>query len=327
MKAAACFPGGDLEENALSGHTRHYWTNRSTLFPFAPDGGTPALPVHPVFRQLPPPVIVVGMHGSGSSIVSRILAELGVYMGSGLDEHAEAAEFFALNEELLYRANASWHRPDPFLTLREEPGFSRSALLRLVGATYGQLRSRYLAGLLRDPRSQWGWKDPRTSLTLPYWLHLFPHARVLHILRDPERAAASIHWRALREASQAPGHTWQRPWLSRAGQAALHLSTGLRTLRRWTGQEAPYPPEDPCLDLEHCRKLARGYVDACYRARDLGGPRLEVRYEALLERPVDTVQMLAAFTLGDVPESRIRAAAALVRSPAVTEPEVAGLIG
>jgi hypothetical protein len=65
--------------------------------------------------------------------------------------------------------------------------------------------------------------------------------------------------------------------------------------------------------LSHCQDLAHDYVNACYRFRDLGGPMLEVRYEQLLERPLDTVQTLAAFTLGDVAEERVAAAAALVR--------------
>ncbi|HTE20391.1 MAG TPA: hypothetical protein VK689_18660, partial [Armatimonadota bacterium] len=40
----------------------------------------PAL-VHPAFRRLPPPLIVLGMHRSGTSVVAGILARLGVYMG------------------------------------------------------------------------------------------------------------------------------------------------------------------------------------------------------------------------------------------------------
>jgi hypothetical protein len=104
-------------------------------------------------------------------------------------------------------------------------------------------------------------------------------------------------------------------------QALLYPPSGLRALRRWAGPDAPFPAEDPCLQREPCQALAREYVDACYRFRDLGGPRLEVRYEELLDRPFDTVQMLAAFTLGDMEEARIHSAAALVRKR--PHPEVA----
>lgn len=297
----------------MSGQTHRYWTRCPSLFPVAPANPSPALPLHPAFRELPPPVIVVGMHGSGSSLVSRILAELGVYMGADLDEHAEAAEFFALNEELLYRAGASWHRPEPFLARLAEPGFRWAGVTRLVAATYGPLRARYLSRFQRHRQAQWGWKDPRNSLTLPFWLRLFPHARILHILRDPDAAAESIHRRALREASTATGSAAPRDWRTRVLQGLLYPPSGLRALRRWAGWDAPFPAEDPCLQREPCRALTREYVDACHRFRDLGGPRLEVRYEILLDRPFDTVQTLAAFTLGDVAEARIRSAAALVR--------------
>jgi hypothetical protein len=33
--------------------------------------------------------------------------------------------------------------------------------------------------------THWGWKDPRTSLTLPFWTGLFPRAKVLMVVRNP----------------------------------------------------------------------------------------------------------------------------------------------
>jgi hypothetical protein len=273
----------------------------------------PELPLHPVFRRLPPPLIVVGMHGSGSSVVSQILSELGVYMGAQLDAHAEAAEFFHLNEELLYRAGAAWHRAKPMLGMMQQPAFQASGALRLAAATYGRMRTRFLSDYNPNRHALWGWKDPRNSLTLPMWLQLFPHARVLHVLREPENAAISIHRRALREAEVAQDGSGGGKWQEATARMLLYPPAAIRYAQRATGWLPAFPAEDPCLDLGHCLELAHDYVNACYRYRDLGGPRLEVRYEQLLERPLDTVQTLAAFTLGNVPEARISAAAALVR--------------
>jgi hypothetical protein len=263
-------------------------------------------------------VIVVGMHGSGSSIVSRILVELGVYMGSDLDAHAEAGEFFHLNEELFYRAGAAWHRTKPLLEMMGQTGFRTAGALRLASATYGRLRTRFLSGYEREHHPLWGWKDPRTSLTLPLWLRLFPNARVLHILRDPESAAMSIHRRAQREADAAEPRGGAGSWREAAARMLLYPPAGARCVGRRLGKLPPFPTGDPCLDLGHCLDLAHDYVNACYRYRDLGGPRLEVRYEHLLERPLDTVQSLAAFTLGNVAEARIASAAALVRGRPVS---------
>lgn len=298
----------------MSGQTRRYpWSSGSRLSTGSSRAGLPGLPIHPEFRRLPPPLIVVGMHGSGSSIVSRILLELGVFMGPDLDAHAEAGAFFHLNEELFYRAGAAWHRTKPLLGRMEQAGFRAAGALRLAAATYGRLRSRFLSGYARQGHTLWGWKDPRNSLTLPLWLQLFPHARVLHVLRKPEHAAVSIHRRALREAGAIAGRGAAGKWQEAAARMLLYPPAGVRCLDRMLGKLPPFPSEDPCLDLDYCRDLAHDYVNACYRYRDRGGPRLEVRYEHLVERPLDTVQTLAAFTLGDVAEARIAAAAALVR--------------
>ncbi|MGV3719995.1 MAG: sulfotransferase [Actinomycetota bacterium] len=281
------------------------------------------LPLHPDFQRLPAPLIVIGMHGSGTSVVSHILAELGVYMGANLDSHAEAGEFFQLNEELLYRSGAGWSRPEPFLADLSSASTTTSGVLRLLGATYGSLRTRYLAEMIRRPqstRSVWGWKDPRTSLTLPLWLRLFPHARILHVRRDPATAAASIHRRALGEAQATSACDIGGSFATRARWMLLHPPAAARWIGRKAGWIPSPPTEDPCLDAGFCRNLAETYVAACRRHQDLGGARLEVRYEHLLEHPQDTVRMLAAFALGDVGEARIAAAAALVRRPRSAAP-------
>lgn len=277
-----------------------------------------APPVHPDFSRLPPPLIVIGMHGSGTSIVSRILGELGVYMGANLDSHAEAAEFYQLNEELLYRSGAGWSHPEPFLSDLHRPPAAASATLRLLSATYGRLRTGYLAGMPSGASRTghaWGWKDPRTSLTLPLWLRLFPHARVLQVTRDAARAADSIHRRALREAESGPVAA-DPGFAARALPLLLHPPSALRWMGRRVGLVPPFPTTDPCLDPGHCRRLAETYLEACAESRDLGAARLEIRYEQLLARPEEVVRIIAAYSLGDVGEARIRSAASLVRRPA-----------
>jgi len=261
-------------------------------------------------------VIVIGMHGSGTSIVSQILAELGAYMGSNLDFHAEAGEFYDLNEELLYRSGAGWQHPARFLADLDRPAVADSGAYRLLGATYGQLRTRYLAGMAARPQatgSVWGWKDPRSSLTLPLWLRLFPHARVVHVTRDPAAAASSIHRRALLEAEESVTTPCGQGLGARARWMLLHPPAAARWVGRKAGWLPAFPKEDPCRDAAFCRELADTYLDACNRTRDLGGARLEIRYERLLEQPADAVRSLAGFALGDVTEGRVAAAAALVR--------------
>lgn len=279
--------------------------------------------MHPRFRQLPPPVIVIGMHRSGTSLVAAILARLGVQLGAdsqilgmpGIDDAAlihsgygESAAFRECNEALLHAAGATWDRPEPYL--EAGPG-STSEALRLAVATHTSLRGFFGPSRSRKD-SPWGWKDPRTSLTLPAWLELFPTARVLHVRRAPEGAARSLVHRAAQEHARAqtapplPPAERLRWWLRHPAQA------GRRAIRRILGN--PVRPElEPCADLEYGIRLAELYQVACERHRELASMWLEVRYEDLLADPLGSTRRVADFCTPGAQAEQVVRAAELVR--------------
>ena len=298
----------------------------------------PAPIVFPAFRRLPPPIIVIGMHRSGTSMVSAMLWALGVYLGPELGPpgdtdpgiaqddlrrvygYAEAAAFREVNVRLLERAGASWSRVEPFLAQRDAEAFRRASLRAMQWATFGQLRSRYL---LRGLDGLWGWKDPRTSLTLPHWLQLFPEARVLHVRRDPEAAADSLYRRAhiCREtdAVQRLVEPGRRPLGRRVGTALLHPGGAAKSAARRLGLlPAPDALPDPCLDRDYCRRLVDRYVAECLAWRTLGARYHEVRYESALEKPVCTARDMAEWAGVRASGRRLLQAASLVTSSAAT---------
>lgn len=140
-------------------------------------------------------VCVLGMHRSGTSVVTRVLNLLGVYLGStphlfgpradnptGFWEHAHLV---AVNEEILARCGGSWHEP-PALAV----GWERSSGL-------SDLRER-VAALIEEEfvgAEPWGWKDPRTCLTLPFWRSVLPPMVYVLCLRDPLSVARSLQAR------------------------------------------------------------------------------------------------------------------------------------
>ncbi|MGH2682625.1 MAG: sulfotransferase family protein [Actinomycetota bacterium] len=137
-------------------------------------------------------VCVLGMHRSGTSLITRILNLLGVDLGAeerlleagpdnplGFWEHHEIVQ---LNEEILALLGGSWHEP-PAL----DPGWERSpALSGLRGAALEVIRREFGRSDL------WGWKDPRTCLTLPFWQLLVPGMRYVLCLRNPVDVARSL---------------------------------------------------------------------------------------------------------------------------------------
>ena len=59
-----------------------------------------------------PPVIVIGMHRSGTSMLTRFIQDLGVFMGKDLSENDESRFFMNLNRWILFQAGASWDVPE-----------------------------------------------------------------------------------------------------------------------------------------------------------------------------------------------------------------------
>jgi hypothetical protein len=145
------------------------------------------------------PIIILGMHRSGTSMISRALDTFGLFLGAKKEVNHEALFFLRLNEWILDQAGATWDRPGPAARLLEDGELSRIAVDALRGFLesprlisylgYGKyLRNRRLGRL----EFAWGFKDPRATVTLPLWLEVFPEARVVHVHRHGVDVAQSL---------------------------------------------------------------------------------------------------------------------------------------
>ena len=65
--------------------------------------------------NIPPPVIVAGMHASGTTLLSRIVQRCGVFMGAEKNENEEAEFFRGINQQVLALTEASWDEPETFV--------------------------------------------------------------------------------------------------------------------------------------------------------------------------------------------------------------------
>ena len=57
------------------------------------------------------PVIVIGMHRSGTSLMVKILEELGVFMGADQEHNKESIFFIWINKWIMHQTHASWDNP------------------------------------------------------------------------------------------------------------------------------------------------------------------------------------------------------------------------
>ncbi len=126
-------------------------------------------------------------------MLTRLLHGCGLYLGpkdalmppqaDNPDGFWEHLGFVALNDELLDALGGAWDLPP-------------SASENLSDERLDTFRMK--AGLLIEgfhSAHVWGWKDPRNSLTLPFWEDLLPGLKTVVIVRNPLEVAYSMRKR------------------------------------------------------------------------------------------------------------------------------------
>lgn len=154
------------------------------------DRSKPDRKAKPVARAV---ICVLGMHRSGTSLVTRCLNLLGMSIGrkgsllppSDPDNPAgfwEHQGFIEINDAILERFGGSWHRPPEL-----PAGWETSPQL-------SDLRGRAEKLIVEDFEDyrQWGWKDPRNSLTLAFWRQIVPDMQCVVCMRNPLDVARSL---------------------------------------------------------------------------------------------------------------------------------------
>ena len=156
-------------------------------------GATASSPGTPALSPGAPRVVcVLGMHRSGTSLLTRVLNLLGV--GLGPEGHLMPADKFNpkgfwehhgivnLNDEILETLGGTWR----FLP-KMPVGWENDARLEDVKARARQLVKREFGAL-----NVWGWKDPRACVTLPFWRQVMPPMRYVMCFRNPLDCARSM---------------------------------------------------------------------------------------------------------------------------------------
>ena len=134
------------------------------------------------------PLVITGMHRSGTSMLASAMQAAGVAIGDELlgpsrsnrKGHFEDRDFLDLHEAIF---------ADHGRTVYDAP---EAGPLEVPPARRRQAESLVAA---RSHLPLWGWKDPRTCLFLDFWASMLPRARFLLIVRDPDEVVASLRTR------------------------------------------------------------------------------------------------------------------------------------
>lgn len=126
--------------------------------------------------------VVLGMHRSATSLVSKALMSE-IYMGQNPRPKVyESKRFRWLNQDILVRAGGDWDRPP-----------SEQAIM----GQYEHFKSRIVDVIGEESRGKdlWGWKDPRTTLTIGLYLPHLENPHFIAIFRNPLEVAKSLERR------------------------------------------------------------------------------------------------------------------------------------
>lgn len=233
------------------------------------------------------PIILLGMHRSGTAMIARLLDELGLFQGSELQEDHESVWFLDVNDLLLKRVNGAWDHPRPIVELLQNSD-AFDLTRRCLEDDVSSNRTRPFLGLkwsspgktLLNYDKPWGWKDPRTLFTLPLWLALFPGAKLVYLVRNGVDVASSLRMREKRELERRRKEFDAKP--ASGGRSRL--------------QRAGFKGSARCLTLEGGFSLWEEYVQQAENAlANVSNPRLVIRYETFLSQPIQTLPELARF--------------------------------
>lgn len=273
-------------------------------------------------RHISSPVIIIGMHRSGTSLITSILKDLGLFIGFEIDQNYESRFFQERNIEILNALNGSYLHPHVFTEINTDiivenmfinylkKDLSSIHCSRYLGSHY-YLKYRSLFNL----DITWGWKDPRNTFTLNFWMKLFPGAKILHVIRNGVDVAASLEHRDkyvetshLEESDNGTNTNFiktQSKALKEKGLVLFlvyklyRLGNKLNPLHKYQAVNI-----NPAVNIEEGYRLWEQYLVRAFQYQEMYPENfLNVKYEEFINDPENQIQTIREFCNLPTPNS------------------------
>ena len=142
----------------------------------------------------PTVLIITGIHRSGTSLTASLFQSVGVNIGEKLvgpeygniRGHFEDIEFVELHKRILQ----SQHIDDLGSNVETKEITVKKQQLKIAKKL---IKNRQEEN--EKANKIWGWKDPRTTLFLNFWLQLLPDAKFVFVYRSPWEVVDSLYRR------------------------------------------------------------------------------------------------------------------------------------
>jgi hypothetical protein len=219
-------------------------------------------------------------------MITRMLEELGLFVGKKKEPNHEALFFQNINKWLLYQSGGAWDYPEPIYQLLK----NREVKALVLDYIQNLMKTPRVASFLgwkkylkyRTPLNldiPWGWKDPRNTYTLPIWLELFPDAKVISIYRHGVDVANSLKIR--QDKAFANGGIAYRK---------------RKPLYFFIPKRGRFTDSVRCTSLEGGFSLWEEYFkEARAHVNKLGEQCMEIKYEDFVIGPCEILKDLSTF--------------------------------
>jgi hypothetical protein len=153
--------------------------------------------------------VILGMHKSGTTLISQILHHSGINMGENLDVHLSYDRGNKYERETAVNLNKE--------ILRINNGNQSSINLDPAGIQPTESQRTRIREVIRNCNEihpHWGFKDPRTALTYPFWASELPEHKIITIFRSPAEIWPRFLYRRWYHSFKNPYSAWtlMRGW-------------------------------------------------------------------------------------------------------------------
>lgn len=156
-------------------------------------------------------ICILSMHSAGSSLVSSILDALGVNMHYNPRakvrwyQNYEDADFVRFNVQIIKKCGADWKNPPKRIQIQT---------LKSCGTFDDKIKT-----LLSKRKGLWGFKDPRTAITIPLIHPFLDNPHYIRVVRSHSDIAKSLMKRG--------GKSKKSRWIELSKKYNMHIDAFL----------------------------------------------------------------------------------------------------
>ncbi|MBX7225995.1 MAG: sulfotransferase [Chitinophagales bacterium] len=239
------------------------------------------------------PIIILGMHRSGTTMVTQMLEELGLFVGDKKDDNHESLFFYKINKWAFRVGTSKVDMPTNMLLMTE--GCKQEVVGGFRYYLSSRKRKEFLGGKYFNKYKSieqldfpWGWKEPQNTFTIDLWKEIFPQAKVIHIYRHPLDTAVSFIKRDAIKRNRFK-LTWKK-------RLKLFFMVAYKYHQNFT-----------ITNLEQGYRVWTAYVEKALHVEEaFKGRCISIQYEAFLASPEPYLKALADFCQLNVSETQIK---------------------